>query len=69
MNVLVPVFFWLSSILPRFRGFLTPTSCAAALQARLPEGQEIDAVAFYKNMYAKMDELEMNRKFTSPVGQ
>ncbi|MEO1831921.1 MAG: Fe-S cluster assembly ATPase SufC [Akkermansiaceae bacterium] len=37
----------------------------AALQARLPEGQEIDAVAFYKNMYAKMDELEMNRKFTS----
>ncbi|MGB2453951.1 MAG: Fe-S cluster assembly ATPase SufC [Akkermansiaceae bacterium] len=37
----------------------------AALQARLSEGQEIDAVAFYKNMYAKMDELEMNRKFTS----
>lgn len=37
----------------------------AALQARLPEGEEIDAVAFYKNMYAKMDELEMNRKFTS----
>jgi Fe-S cluster assembly ATP-binding protein len=37
----------------------------AALQARLPEGEEIDAVTFYKNMYAKMDELEMNRKFTS----
>lgn len=37
----------------------------AALQARLPEGEEIDAVAFYKNMYAKMDQLEMNRKFTS----
>ena len=37
----------------------------AVLQARLPEGEEIDAVAFYKNMYAKMDELEMNRKFTS----
>jgi Fe-S cluster assembly ATP-binding protein len=37
----------------------------AALQARLPEGEEIDAVAFYKDMYAKMDELEMNRKFTS----
>ena len=37
----------------------------AALQARLPEGEEIDAVAFYKNKYAKMDELEMNRKFTS----
>ena len=37
----------------------------AALQSRLPEGEEIDAVAFYKDMYAKMDELEMNRKFTS----
>ena len=37
----------------------------AALQARLPDGEEIDAVAFYKEMYARMDELEMNRKFTS----
>ncbi len=37
----------------------------AALQARLPDGEEIDAVAFYKDMYAKMDGLEMNRKFTS----
>ena len=37
----------------------------AARQARLPEGEEIDAVAFYKEMYAKMDELEMDRKFTS----
>jgi len=36
----------------------------AALQARLPEGQEIDAVAFYKELYAKMDLLEMDRKFT-----
>ena len=36
----------------------------AALQARLPEGEEIDAVAFYKQMYARMDELEMDRKFT-----
>lgn len=36
----------------------------AALQARLPDGEEIDAVAFYKDMYAKMDELEMDRKFT-----
>lgn len=36
----------------------------AALQARLPDGEEIDAVAFYKQMYAKMDELEMDRKFT-----
>ena len=37
----------------------------AALQARLPEGEDIDAVAFYKQMYARMDELEMDRKFTS----
>ncbi|MEN8693974.1 MAG: Fe-S cluster assembly ATPase SufC [Akkermansiaceae bacterium] len=36
----------------------------AALQARMPDGEEIDAVAFYKDMYAKMDELEMDRKFT-----
>ncbi|MDB4419155.1 Fe-S cluster assembly ATPase SufC [bacterium] len=36
----------------------------AALQARMPDGEEIDAVAFYKEMYGKMDELEMDRKFT-----
>ena len=37
----------------------------AALQARLPEGEDIDAVAFYKQLYAKMDILEMDRKFTA----
>ena len=37
----------------------------AARQARLPKGEEIDAVAFYKEMYAKMDELAMDRKFTA----
>jgi Fe-S cluster assembly ATP-binding protein len=37
----------------------------AALQARLPKGEEIDAVAYYKNLYAKMDLLEMDRKFTA----
>jgi Fe-S cluster assembly ATP-binding protein len=36
----------------------------AALQARLPDGEEIDAVAFYKDMYAKMDGLGIDRKFT-----
>ncbi|NNE91194.1 MAG: Fe-S cluster assembly ATPase SufC [Verrucomicrobiales bacterium] len=36
----------------------------AALQSRLPDGEEIDAVAYYKDLYAKMDELEMDRKFT-----
>jgi Fe-S cluster assembly ATP-binding protein len=37
----------------------------AARQARLPKGEEIDAVAFYKELYAKMDILEMDRKFTA----
>jgi Fe-S cluster assembly ATP-binding protein len=36
----------------------------AALQSRLPKGEEIDAVAYYRNLYAKMDLLEMDRKFT-----
>lgn len=37
----------------------------AALQARLPEGHELDAVAYYKDLYSKMDVLEMDRKFTA----
>jgi Fe-S cluster assembly ATP-binding protein len=37
----------------------------AALQARLPEGEEIDAVAYYKRLYGKMDLLEIDRKFTA----
>ncbi|MCU0795709.1 MAG: Fe-S cluster assembly ATPase SufC [Akkermansiaceae bacterium] len=37
----------------------------AALQARLPEGEELDAVAYYKSLYEKMDLLEMDRKFTA----
>lgn len=37
----------------------------AAKQARLPEGEEIDAVEFYNTLYAKMDMLEMKREFTS----
>ena len=37
----------------------------AALQARLPQGEELDAVAYYKNLYGKMDLLEMDRKFTA----
>jgi Fe-S cluster assembly ATP-binding protein len=36
----------------------------AALQARMPDGQELDAVAFYHRMYAQMDLLEMKREFT-----
>ncbi|QIF00312.1 Fe-S cluster assembly ATPase SufC [Roseimicrobium sp. ORNL1] len=37
----------------------------AALQARLPKGEELDAVAFYKRLYSRMDQLEMSRTFTS----
>jgi len=37
----------------------------AAKQARLPEGESLDAVEFYQELYAKMDALEMKREFTS----
>jgi Fe-S cluster assembly ATP-binding protein len=37
----------------------------AALQARLPKGEDLDAVAYYKKLYARMDQLEMNRSFTA----
>jgi Fe-S cluster assembly ATP-binding protein len=37
----------------------------AALQARLPEGEELDAVEYYEHLYAKMDSLKIDRKFTS----
>ncbi|WP_050030550.1 Fe-S cluster assembly ATPase SufC [Verrucomicrobium sp. BvORR034] len=37
----------------------------AALQARLPKGEELDAVGYYKKLYRRMDELEMSRSFTA----
>jgi Fe-S cluster assembly ATP-binding protein len=37
----------------------------AAKKARLADGEEIDAVAFYKQLYVRMDQLEMDRSFTS----
>jgi Fe-S cluster assembly ATP-binding protein len=37
----------------------------ASLKARLPKGEDIDAVKFYKQLYARMDQLEMDRSFTS----
>jgi len=37
----------------------------AALQARLADGEEIDASGYYKQLYAKMDLLKIDRKFTS----
>jgi Fe-S cluster assembly ATP-binding protein len=37
----------------------------AAVQARLPDGEEIDAVEYYEQLYAEMDKLGMDRKFTA----
>lgn len=37
----------------------------AALQARLPEGEELEATEYYAKLYAKMDALSVPRNFTS----
>ena len=37
----------------------------AAQQARMAEGEELDASAYYKRLYSKMDLLNIDRKFTS----
>ena len=37
----------------------------AALQARLPEGEELEATDYYARLYEKMDLLQMPRNFTS----
>ena len=37
----------------------------AAVQARLPEGEELEATEYYHRLYEKMDLLEMNRAFTA----
>jgi len=37
----------------------------AAIQARMAEGEEIDASGYYKRLYQKMDLLQIDRKFTS----
>ena len=37
----------------------------AAVQARLAEGEDLDATAYYKRLYSKMDLLKIDRKFTS----
>ena len=37
----------------------------AAVQSRLPEGEELEAVDYYARLYEKMDLLEMDRSFTS----
>jgi Fe-S cluster assembly ATP-binding protein len=37
----------------------------AAVQARMPEGEELEATDYYARLYEKMDLLEMDRAFTS----
>jgi len=37
----------------------------AALQGRLAENETLDAVGYYKDLYARMDELGIDRQFTS----
>ena len=37
----------------------------AAIQSHLGEGEELDATAYYKRLYQKMDLLKIDRKFTS----
>jgi Fe-S cluster assembly ATP-binding protein len=37
----------------------------AAQQARLAEGENLDAAAYYKRLYGKMDMLKIDRRFTS----
>jgi Fe-S cluster assembly ATP-binding protein len=37
----------------------------AAQQSRLAEGEELEATVYYKRLYAKMDQLKIDRKFTS----
>jgi Fe-S cluster assembly ATP-binding protein len=37
----------------------------SAVQARLPEGETLDATEYYARLYEKMDLLEIDRKFTA----
>ena len=37
----------------------------AAEQARFADGENVDAAAYYKRLYSKMDALKIDRKFTS----
>ena len=46
-------------------GVSTANFIRAARNARLAEGEKVKAVDFYKELYEKMDDLGMDRKFTS----
>lgn len=36
----------------------------ACIQARMPEGETLDAVKYYKDLYAQMEKLKMDKSFT-----
>src|SRR5260370_16994166 len=40
----------------------------AAVQSRLPEGEELEATDYYAKLYEKMELLGMDRSFTSRAG-
>ena len=46
-------------------GVSTANFLRAAVQARMAEGEELDASGYYKKLYSKMDLLKIDRKFTS----
>jgi len=50
---------------PDYDGVTIANFMRAALNARRPEGQEIDAVEYYNELYKKMDLLKIDRSFTS----
>jgi Fe-S cluster assembly ATPase SufC len=65
MNERDAVCFWLSSIPSEIPGVTIANFLRAALQARLPEGEELEATDYYARLYEKMELLGMDRSFTS----
>ena len=49
----------------KFPGVTIANFLRAAVQARLPEGEELEATDYYAKLYEKMEQLGMDRSFTS----
>ena len=56
-----------SNIRARFRGVSIANFLRAAQQARMSEGEDLDASAYYKRLYSKMDLLKIDRKRSPPA--
>ena len=54
-----------SNIRAKFPGVTIANFLRAAVQARLPEGEELEATEYYAKLYEKMELLGMDRSFTS----